>query len=281
MGNIENIFENFHTGSIKRITLDLEDGRSVTNSQAGTESESTKDYVGREAFEFFQNAVDRADENIWLELTKEKFIISNDGQPFSIFDGKDKNGKKSDFHSLNSIHDGSKVAGESIGNKGVGFKSCWNVSNHVTIESITKDKKHWGFELFNPVSVDNFDDAKVRNILKEVKKVPSFYFPKYIQSNQHDFRDNAVTKITINLNDGTYEGIKKELEEFKETKFIFLNQLKNKKNKSFQIHLKMEEHEEIIHSRDPNWHIISLKDKDTDLFQELSEVREKESYENL
>ena len=56
----------------------------IAQSQAGTENESSKDYTGRVVFEFFQNAIDKAESNIWLELTENEFIVSNDGEAFSI-----------------------------------------------------------------------------------------------------------------------------------------------------------------------------------------------------
>ena len=226
------LIQKFQKSSMEQIELDCKNGRSTTNSQAGTEAESSKDYVGRVVFEFFQNAVDRANKNIWMELTENEFIISNDGDDFSIYEGirTNKNGKKkkSDFYGLNSIHDGTKEAGESIGNKGVGFKSCWNVSNHVIIES-KKDNEPWGFELFNPVKAKDFDKNNEIKSAIEIAggKVPSFYFPKYFKSEAQNFRNDAITKITIKLKEGdkAYDELKKELEEFKKAKFFFLNQL--------------------------------------------------------
>jgi len=278
----QEIIEYFQKSSIEQIALDIKNGRSITQSQSGTESESSKDYVGRVAFEFFQNAVDRANLNIWMELQENEFIIANDGMPFSIYSGI-KDDKQSDFYGLNSIHNGTKTAGESIGNKGVGFKSCWNVSNHVIIESI-KDDEPWGFELFNPVSVDKFSESKEikEAIVDAGGKVPSFYFPKYHESKIENFKENEVTKITIELKDeNAHEEIKKELEEFQKAKFIFLNQLKNKSGKKFDIYIKIDGEENILQSENKDWHIISLKDKNNKLHQELKEIRENQSYKNI
>ena len=291
--SVKDIVEQFQKGSIEQINLDQRNGRTITQSQAGTESESSKDYVGRVAYEFFQNAVDRANSQIWMELTKEAFIISNDGEPFSIYTPQ-TNEKKSDFHSLNSIHNGEKVAGESIGNKGVGFKSCWNVSKHVKIESVIKEddevqQEAWGFELFNPVTIDNFTDDSIKEAIEKAGgRVPSFYFPKYIESKKEYFRDGTVTKITIFLKDtDIYNEIKKELEEFKKTKFLFLNLLKGKEDKKYQIHIIIEGITNTIDSKYSKELRKDLKtlEKESEYYKEcylqLLKEREKETYKNI
>jgi len=292
------IIEEFQLSSIEQINLDKKNGRTTTQSQAGTEAESSKDYVGRVVYEFFQNAVDRADNQIWMELTKETFIISNDGQPFSIYKSQEDS-KRSDFYSLNNIHHGEKIAGESIGNKGVGFKSCWNVSKHVKIESIIKDEnntieENWGFELFNPVESKYFDEKTITEIIKKMeekdKRLPSFYFPKYIESKKENFKNGAVTKITIFLKDtDAYNEIKKELEEFKKTKFLFLDLLKGKEKKElekfekieYQIHISIDNDNTTLYSKDKQWHIVTLKDDYTNEIETLKEAKKKETYKNI
>jgi len=46
----------------------------------------TNDYRGRAIYEFFQNAIDRAESKIWIHLDKKlrTFTIANDGEVFSI-----------------------------------------------------------------------------------------------------------------------------------------------------------------------------------------------------
>ena len=280
------IINNFQKSSIEQINLDFKNGRTVTQSQAGTESESSKDYIGRVVFEFFQNAVDRADENIWLELNKQEFIISNDGDPFSIYQGEDEKGKKSDFYSLNSIHNGEKIPGESAGNKGVGFKSCWNISSHVIVESKKKNET-WGFELFNPTILKNFENSEIKEAIKKSgNKVPSFYFPKYYESKIDNFQNGAVTKVTIKFGkDATkaYKEIEKEIVEFKKAKFFFLNQLKNKSNKDFAIHIKIDEKVIILKSKDKTWNIVNIKDNPNfeNELVELKELKQDFNYKNI
>lgn len=278
------IIEDFITKNAKLVTERLD----IAQSQAGTESESSKDYTGRVVFEFFQNAIDKAESSAWLELTDNAFIISNDGEPFSIEEQSVDKYTKSDFHALNTIHNSNKKAGESVGNKGVGFKSCWNVSSHVTIESI-KDNEAWGFDLFNPVTVENFkENNNIREALEKASKngVPSFYFPKYFTTSKENLSDGRITKVTIHLkNSKAKVEIEKELNDFEKTKFFFLNQLKDKKDKNLTIHIRGNR----ISSKDKNWNIIDLKklsnSKENNCFRneylKLLKVRRQERYANI
>lgn len=274
----KDIIENFIDRNARLVT----ERPDIAQSQAGTESESSKDYTGRVVFEFFQNAIDRAESNVWLELTENAFIISNDGEPFSIEEQSVDKYKKSDFHALNTIHNSNKKAGESVGNKGVGFKSCWNVSSHVTIESI-KEEKAWGFDLFNPVTVEDFqENDNIREALEQAGKdgVPSFYFPKYFSTSRESLTDGRVTTVTIHLKDSeARKEIKKELDDFEKTKFFFLNQLKNKEDKNLIIHIRGNS----ILSKDENWDVIDLKSKNefNNELQDLIKNRKAENYANI
>jgi|GEM_PF-2796231 len=60
----------------------------------------TNDYRGRAIYEFFQNAVDRAEQKIWIHLdtNARTFTIANDGDGFSIDKKQDRN--YSDIESL-------------------------------------------------------------------------------------------------------------------------------------------------------------------------------------
>ncbi|MEA3552841.1 MAG: hypothetical protein U9R39_00410, partial [Campylobacterota bacterium] len=124
----------------------------------------------------------------------------------------------------------------------------------------------------------------IKEVLEKVEKesVPSFYFPKYYESKKENFKEGEITKITIKLKDEeAYDEIKKELEEFKKVHFFFLNQLKNKSDKKFEIYVKINSEESILQSEDKDWDIISLQEKYKLLYQELKEEREKQSYKNI
>ena len=173
----------------------------------------TNDYRGRAIFEFFQNSIDRAESKVWINLNKEKgiFTIANDGESFSIIKG---DRKYSDFESLCSINTSSKNQNESIGNKGVGFKSCWEYTQKVTVCSIHENMK-WGFNLHNPLRPDELKKFKYisvdidewlckeeyNSVIERHKRLPSFYFPEIIDENEalvfFKIYSNATTIITF------------------------------------------------------------------------------------
>ena len=137
----------------------------------------TNDYRGRAIYEFFQNAVDRAKNRIWIHLDTKSgtLIIANDGESFSI--EKANNKPYTDLESLCSINTSSKDLNESIGNKGVGFKSCWEYTDKVTVCSVHENIK-WGFELQHPHHVKdiqiNIDNEDIKNAVGDWREKPAY-----------------------------------------------------------------------------------------------------------
>lgn len=122
----------------------------------------------------FQNALDRSFSRIWIWLDKEKcrLVIAKDGRPVSVFpypEIRNFANPPSDFHALLSLHDSTKSAGQSIDNKGVGFRSVFSASKTVDIWSRTKSSHNesawWGLRLSHPVDQGN-------------EKYASFYQPE-------------------------------------------------------------------------------------------------------
>ncbi len=169
----------------------------------------TNDYRGRVLFELLQNAVDRAQKNIWIDFDREKrtLIVANDGQPFAF---KAREGEpRSDFAAICAIDTSNKAMGKSIGNKGVGFKSVWSLTESVQIR--TREGVHqWGFRIrcpFHSGFLDAWSDeqqvTKIKGCLLDAQleerhrgKAPSFYFPEFIKSPEWQFGD-AVTSIEL------------------------------------------------------------------------------------
>ena len=169
----------------------------------------TNDYRGRVLFELIQNAVDRAKKNIWIDFDRDNrtLIIANDGQPFAFKAREDE--PRSDFAAICAIDTSNKAMGKSIGNKGVGFKSVWSLTESVQVR--TRDGIHqWGFRLrwpFHSGFLDSWSDnqqvAKIKRCLLEAQleerhrgKAPSFYFPEYIKSPEWQY-GGAVTSIEL------------------------------------------------------------------------------------
>jgi hypothetical protein len=169
----------------------------------------TNDYRGRVLFELLQNAVDRAKKNIWIDFDRDKrtLIVANDGQPFAFKAREDE--PRSDFAAICAIDTSNKAMGKSIGNKGVGFKSVWSLTESVQVR--TREGLHqWGFRLrwpFHSGFLDSWSDeqqvAKIKQCLFDAQleerhrgRAPSFYFPEFIGSPEWQF-GSAVTAIEL------------------------------------------------------------------------------------
>lgn len=131
-------------------------------SHINAELSCTRDYQGRFLFELLQNAVDRAERDIRVHLDTESAVLyfANDGQRFSIRECVDTDERLCDFHAMCSINTSSKKASESIGNKGVGIKSVWEVAEALQLHSVGEDGQWWGFELRNPLKVEFVENER-------------------------------------------------------------------------------------------------------------------------
>ena len=178
----------------------IENERSVTN-----------DYRGRALFELLQNAIDRAEHSIWINFNSNthSVIVANDGKPFSEI--KRPGEPRSDLAALCSLHTSNKKAGESIGNKGVGFKSVWEFCNSVQVRTRTNvGDKGWGIRLRQPfikeplatwcdqssvqIIRDALDNPNIET--KHQGRAPSFYFPEYVEAPLWS-EASAVTAIEL------------------------------------------------------------------------------------
>lgn len=138
----------------------------IVNRDFRGEETLIREYSGRVLFELFQNALDRCQYSLLIKFDKElrQLIVANDGEPVSVF-SYERSGSHSDFHALLSLHDSTKSARESIGNKGVGFRSVFSASTKVEIWSRTKEESTWwGMCLEHPDKQNG-------------QKVASFYCP--------------------------------------------------------------------------------------------------------
>ncbi|EWH10115.1 hypothetical protein DS2_09222 [Catenovulum agarivorans DS-2] len=256
MTSIDNIIAEHIKESAQKHYSDLE--RDINIEQS-----ITNDYRGRAIFEFFQNAIDRAESNIWIVLDENKrsLMIANDGQGFSIFPKSFD--KKSDFHALLTTHSSSKKVGESIGNKGVGFKSCWEYTQSVDIASI-KDGIKWGFNIRRDLTSNELSQQfhnepnitswlnnegiqqKLANGQNNGHCVPSFYFPKQLTNINELFSpvcfDNKTPQTIIRFNDipkNKLKDLAEKIKAFAQHQLIFINQLASARNKNVVLTLKI------------------------------------------
>lgn len=172
--------------------------------ESRSEQATSSQYSERVAFELLQNALDRASESVVVMLNEKGLLVANDGRAVTYdpkFDYENPPGldEYSDFHSLCSMNTSNKSADEDIGNKGVGFRSVFDVSNQVQVWSKLKNESDpiwWGFELHKQLDRDiyerrekdsniklgkdellDLDNKCLKKRLSGNEKIPSFYFP--------------------------------------------------------------------------------------------------------
>lgn len=171
----------------------------------------TNDYRGRVLYELLQNAVDRAEANIWIivDPASRSLTVANDGKPFGA--RARQNEPRSDLKALCSIDTSNKKPGEAIGNKGVGFKSVWEFCRSVSIRTKGEaDIGTWAIRLRWPLEakhLNQWEDLESAQLIRSTLenstlekkfygRAPSFYFPEFI-SNPAWQEEGAVTAIEL------------------------------------------------------------------------------------
>ena len=205
------------------------------------EKSVTNDYRGRVLYELLQNAVDRADENIWINFDRNRksLIVANDGEGFGFQPRKTE--ARSDFAAVCAIDASNKKMGRSIGNKGVGFKSIWSLCNSVQIRTRYQGSESWGFRLRSPFHSDclaSWDDQplakKIHDHLKldnlEEKhqgRAPSFYFPEYLSAPHWNYPDEVTAIELENIEPEYFETIETLIDELMSRPLIFVSSIRD------------------------------------------------------
>ena len=247
----------------------------LIQSLRGTETHTRNDYLGRVIFEFFQNAVDRAEDRIDIALNpaasgdgSHTLMIANDGKPVSIVGRNEPVSigfptvagemgqvdscygaeQRSDFQALCNIHNSNKQAGQSIGNKGVGFKSAWEFATRVTVASTLSDGSRYAFRFHQKListqvrdqaqfwpSLDGHLREAAASLLDRTQDraqgLPSFYFPEHVADAQACFsgREWAKTVVVLEGIDGPGRArLVERIAEFRQAPLFFINQLRDK-----------------------------------------------------
>lgn len=231
-------------------------GVETIKQQAGQVEQVSKDYEGRVIFELLQNAFDKAKKNILVEVKGDSLFIANDGTRFTYNtnhdykEGHSKTDKftRYDFQSLCSISTSSKNTSESIGNKGVGFKSVFSVARDGYVNVYTKGEMiENGNGISEIISFGIFDSFKnikdipgafpeeLRNRIEEQiqqvqqerneRGVPGYYYPLHITEEPQIildyFEQGYVTVIEIPFQN--IDIIKALFEEIRNIHFNFVS----------------------------------------------------------
>lgn len=147
----------------------------------GNADENTsQDYAGRFAFELMQNGADAYQKassrnpdlyppgrgKIYFALAENCLIVANTGAPFSH---KPDPGDRQDISSIESISrlgESTKKSGEYIGNKGIGFRSIYQICNRLWLISGGYQVRYDGYHTYNEIH-DHFVQQKNGNADKD------------------------------------------------------------------------------------------------------------------
>lgn len=255
----------------------------------------TNDYRGRVLYELLQNAVDRAESRIWVSLDRatRTLTVANDGRSFSNVARDDES--RSDLAALCSINTSNKKAGESIGNKGVGFKSVWEFCHSIQVRSRTDaEDPGWGIRLRWPFQADHlhrWHDRESALLVSEVLQAsaieakyrgqaPSFYFPQYLPAPAW-VDDGAVTAVVLEeLTDADLDRLESGLmEDLLKSTLVFVCDIR-KDGAELQLMIRDSRGKTVVkplHTHDDQWMRIDI---DTSPYQEeLDQCREQLGFE--
>lgn len=230
-------------------------GIETIKQQSGQVEQVSSDYQGRVIYELLQNAFDKAEQNILVQVIGNSLYVANDGIKFNYianYDYKNGTSKRGDFQSLCSISTSTKTVSKSIGNKGVGFKSVFSIAKDGYVNVFTKGEIHLdkiqteeniSFRIYDsfkdvsnlPTEFDKTIIEIITNKIKLVQKersdrgVPGYYFPLHIEREDDFikklFDDGFVTVIEIPFQNK--EEVKNLFKEIEKIHFEFI-QLKHK-----------------------------------------------------
>ena len=126
----------------------------------GAEKALIHDYSGRVVYELPQNALDRSDSRILVrwDLLSRCLEVANDGRPVTAHLGQSPD--RSDFHALLSLHASSNTAQDSVGNKGMGFRSVFSAAELVEVWSRTEVGEWWVLRMQYPAEMRPADGVQ-------------------------------------------------------------------------------------------------------------------------
>jgi hypothetical protein len=130
----------------------------TVRQQVANERSLAQAYEGRTTFELVQNALDRCEQEVLVDIVPGApalLVVGNDGSPVSVDANFDYevdvlSGERSDFHALCSVHTSNKPPDKNFGNKGIGFRSVFSLAERVQVwsrSSAEPGAPWWGLEL--------------------------------------------------------------------------------------------------------------------------------------
>jgi hypothetical protein len=250
-GEVGQVFEN-HYGYFADKA-----GEVATQQQSG-ETAIRREYSGRVVFELLQNALDRADERVEVRLVpsdvtgeEHVLVVANDGLPVRVdrnYEYRNQSGlagedrQRSDFNALCSVHTSNKSSEDSIGTKGIGFRSVFSLETHVRVWSRFADRGGWwGLEMHSPLDFPTWEERQaeptvargIKNFLNDVELPPiddgelrpSYHFPLPIAAEtappSFDDETDLSTVVAVPVPDKHVEQVTDSITEFRDRHLLF------------------------------------------------------------
>jgi hypothetical protein len=189
------------------------------------ETDIKNDYQGRQIFELMQNADDQfineneCDIKIRIEIVGNKFVIQNSGKPF------DTNGIES---LMNPNASPKKLRANTIGHKGLGFRSVLNWSNSLRITThrfaVEFSKEYADNQVQELLKDENILLQIADRIDKDITPTAILSFPKEIDDQV--VNEGYSTRIELNLFPNIIEKIKAEINTLDFRELLFLKHIK-------------------------------------------------------
>jgi len=189
----------------------------------GNADENTsQDYAGRFAFELMQNGADAYQKasslnpdhyppgrgKVYFALVENCLIVANTGAPFSHIPDTEDRQDLSSIESISRLGESTKTRGEYIGNKGIGFRSVYQICNRLWLISGGYQVGYNGHHTYNEIR-DLLVQQKNGNVNKEKciqyidrhkRKIPMLKVGFWFELDQ--LPKNVANIITELKNDG-------------------------------------------------------------------------------
>ncbi|NVO12302.1 MAG: hypothetical protein HXX16_20260, partial [Bacteroidales bacterium] len=231
-------------------------GIETIKINSGQIEQVSDDYQGRVLYELLQNAFDKSEKNILIQVKDNSLYVANDGCKFTFNANHDYNNGSAatniftryDFQSICSISTSTKSVSGNIGNKGVGFKSVFSIADFANIytQGIIINNNEIVDETISFRLYDSFKDVNnvptgfkesirtriienIRSIQKEQnlknRGVPGYYYPLHIINEEELFAKELFEKGYVTIIEVPFankEKVKQLFEEIQESHFLFV-----------------------------------------------------------
>lgn len=179
-----------------------------------TEGSISLQYAGRVVYELFQNALDRAERRVVVSFEDGVLAVANDGRAVSVRPPLDYSVQlpegRSDFHALCTLHISNKTPDQDFGNKGIGFRSVFGVSDRCVVWSRCADGGWWGIELIASRTPSAWEGCAIPRLDAQVRDLgdgprPSFHLPRPLRSPglPHPVAEGLNTVVVLRVPEGS------------------------------------------------------------------------------